>query len=93
MEHINVLEMEALYQSMRWRARSLRNYDARFLHLVDSQVVLGIVAKGRTTSRRLRRSLHRYNMLILAMHSQPLLGWVISAQNPADEPSRWFVQL
>jgi len=78
---------------MRWRARSLRNFDARFLHLVDSQVVLGIVAKGRTTSRRLRKSLHRYNMLILAMRSQPLLGWVISAHNPADEPSRWFVPL
>lgn len=90
-QHINVLEMEALYQSMRWRSRSLRNYDARFLHLTDSQVVLGIVAKGRTTSSRLKRSLHRYNMLILAMHSQPLLGWVISALNPADEPSRWFV--
>ena len=91
-QHINVLEMEALYQSMRWRSRSLQNYDARFLHLTDSQVVLGIVAKGRTTSSRLRQSLHRYNMLILAMHSQPLLGWVTSAQNPADEPSRWFVQ-
>lgn len=76
-QHINVLEMEALYGTLKWRAKSLQNYAARFLHLTDSQVVLGIVSKGRTNSKRLRRT----------------LGWVASEENPADEPSRWFVLL
>ncbi len=89
-QHINVLEMEALYRSLKWRSRSLQNYGARFLHLTDSQVVLGIVSKGRTNSQRLIRSLHRYNLLVLAMHSQPILGWVASEDNPADAPCRWF---
>lgn len=89
--HINKLELEALYQSLRWRSRALRNYDARFLHLTDSQVVLGVAAKGRTSSKLLFPTLHRYNMLVLAMHTYPILGWVASEDNPADEPSRWFV--
>ena len=92
-QHINALEMEALYGTLKWRAKSLQNYAARFLHLTDSQVVLGIVSKGRTNSKRLRRTLHRYNLLVLAMHAQPILGWVASEENPADEPSRWFVLL
>lgn len=89
-DHINVLEMEALYQTVRWRARSNRLFRKRFLHLVDSQVVLGVAAKGRTSSRKLRRSLHKYNMLVLALHTFPLLGWVLSHLNPSDVPSRWY---
>ena len=90
--HINKLELEALYQTLRWHSRSLRNFDARFLHLTDSQVVLGVAAKGRTSSKLLFPTLHRYNMLVLAIHAYPILGWVASEDNPADEPSRWFVQ-
>ena len=89
--HINVLEMEALLHSIRYRARSLRVIHKKFLHLVDSLVVLGVAAKGRTTSRMLAPSLHRYNMLILALHCYPILGWVQSHLNPSDEPSRWYV--
>lgn len=40
--HINVLEMEALLKTIQWRAKSLNLFDRRFLHLVDSQVVLGV---------------------------------------------------
>ena len=89
-DHINILEMEALYHAVRWRASGNRLFHRRFLHLVDSQVVLGVAAKGRTSSHKLRRSLHKYNMLVLALHTFPLLGWVLSHQNPSDEPSRWF---
>ncbi len=89
--HINVLEMEALLQSIRYRAKSLRVIHKKFLHLVDSLVVLGVASKGRTSSRMLAPSLHRYNMLILALHCYPVLGWVQSHLNPSDEPSRWYV--
>ena len=89
--HINVLEMEALLQTIRYRAKSLRVIHKKFLHLVDSLVVLGVAAKGRTTSRMLAPSLHRCNMLILALHCYPILAWVQSHLNPSDEPSRWYV--
>ena len=89
-DHINVLEMEALYHALRWRGKTLRLFHTRFVHLVDSQVVLGVAAKGRTSSKRLRKSLHKYNLLVLALHTYPLLGWVLSHLNPSDAPSRWF---
>ena len=91
--HINVLELEALYHTVKWRARSVRVVSRRFLHLVDSLVVLGVVAKGRTSSKRLWPCLHRLNCLLLALHSYPAIGWVMTHLNPADEPSRWHEQL
>lgn len=78
--HINVLEMEALYHTLRYRAKGL----------VDSQVVLGVTAKGRSSSKKLQRSLRKFNLLALALHCYPVLGWVLSALNPADAPSRWY---
>ena len=85
--HINVLELEAVYHAVKWRARSLRVVRKRFLHLVDSLVVLGVVSKGRTSSKRLFPCLHRLNILLLALHAFPVLGWVLTDLNPADEPS------
>ncbi len=90
-DHINVLEMEALYQSLRWKLRGERLFNKRFLHLVDSQVVLGVVAKGRSSSHKLNKVVKKINLLLLGCHSYMLLGWVRSELNPADEPSRWFV--
>ena len=88
--HINVLELEALLKTLQWRARSLNLFDKRFLHLVDSQVALGVAAKGRASSKRLSPTLHRYNLWVLACHCYPVIGWVATHQNPADEPSRWY---
>ena len=88
--HINILEMESLYHTLRYRAKSLKVLRTKFLHLVDSQVVLGVAAKGRSSSHQLLRSLHKFNLLVLALHCYPVLGWVLSALNPSDEPSRWF---
>ena len=91
-DHINVLEMEALYQSLRWKVRGGRVVNKRFLHLVDSQVVLGVVAKGRSSSHKLNRVVKKINLLLLGCHAYMLLGWVRTELNPADEPSRWFGQ-
>ena len=88
--HINVLELEALLKTVQWRAKSLNLFDKRFLHLVDSQVALGVAAKGRTSSKRLSPTLHRYNLWVLACHCYPVIGWVATHHNPADEPSRWY---
>ena len=87
-EHINLLEMRALIQTCEWRLRSLKRARARFLHLVDSQVVLAVSVKGRSSSRALNRLLGKYAALQLAGGLFPLLAWVESELNPADAPSR-----
>ncbi|CAE8720996.1 unnamed protein product [Polarella glacialis] len=51
-EHINVLELRAFLTSLRWRLRKKGGIAKRFFHLLDSQVNLGILAKGRTSSRK-----------------------------------------
>ncbi len=90
-DHINVLELEALYQSIRWRVSGGRSFSKRLLHLVDSQVVLGVAAKGRSSSKKLNKVVKKLNVLLLGAHVYLLLGWVRSELNPADAPSRWFV--
>jgi len=87
-EHINVLECRAIVLSLRWRFRQIAHVGTKHLHLVDSRVCLGIVAKGRTSSWRLRRVLGKVNALLIAGHSSVVLGFVRTHVNPADRPSR-----
>ena len=47
-EHINKLELRAFLSACRWRARKAANLQSRWLHLLDTQVCLGIVPRGRT---------------------------------------------
>ena len=61
----------------------------RCLHLIDSQVVLGAVAKGRSPSRRLNFVIKRINVIILAGDLEVFVAFVLSADNPADRPSRF----
>jgi len=87
-EHINVLECRAIVLSLRWRYRQIEHVGTKHLHLVDSRVCLGIVAKGRTSSWRLRRVLGKVNALVIAGHGSTVLGFVRTHINPADRPSR-----
>ena len=48
--HINELELRALFTLLRGLARSSGNIGMRFAVLVDSLIVLGIAAKGRSCS-------------------------------------------
>ena len=88
-EHINVLEARAAFTTMRWRAEQLRQLDVRCVHLVDSMVVLHCLTRGRSSSRKMRRTVMRIGSLLLATGIQPLWGYVSTHQNPADKPSRW----
>ena len=88
-EHINSLELRAVLTSMRWRIQHRGQVGYRFLHLTDSLVVLHSLSRGRSSSRKLRSSLSRINALLLCSSSQALWGYVHTAQNPADKPSRW----
>ena len=89
-EHINVLELKALVRTFEWRARATSFNSCRALHLTDSQVALATSVKGRSSSRSLNRLLRKFAALQVAAGLYPLLGWVESEDNPADEPSRRY---
>ena len=86
--HINELESQAILMELRARSRKVANFSTVYLHLVDSQVALGIFTKKRTSSRLLQRVIRRANALCLATHLYPVLVYVRSELNPADAP-RW----
>lgn len=88
-EHINALELRAVLTTLKWRIQHRGQVGHRFLHLVDSLVVLHSLARGRSSSRKLRPTLARINALLLCSSSQALWGYVHTDQNPADKPSRW----
>ena len=88
-EHINSLELRGVLTSLKWRLERQRHMGCRFLHLVDSLVVLHCLARGRSSSRKLRSTLTRINALLLCTSTQALWGYIHTDQNPADRPSRW----
>ena len=87
-EHINVLELRAVKTALSWRIRELKEQRTRFLHLVDSLVVLHALSRGRSSSRKLRRTLAKISALLLASGLQGTWGYIDTHQNPADKPSR-----
>ena len=86
-----MLELRAVYLVLRWRTRSVTRIKSRFLHLTDSQVSLGVLVKGRSSSLQLNRVISRCNALILASDLLPLFAFVQSEWNPADAISRIHV--
>ena len=89
-EHINVLELRAILHCLEWRARHSGFGDCRCLHLSDSQVALSVSVKGRSSSRKLNRVLQKLAALEVACGVFPVMAWVESHLNPADEPSRRY---
>ena len=85
--HINVLELVAVDMSLRWRLRSQAR-GGRSVHLVDSQVVLSILSKGRCRSPRLLPGLRRVGARLIGGNLLVTFAFVTSELNPADEPSR-----
>ena len=88
-EHINVLELRAILTAVRWRIEKRQNRALRFIHLTDSLVCLHSLSRGRSSSRKLRRTMCRINALLLVSGCQPFWGYIHTDENPADAPSRW----
>ena len=88
-EHINSLELRAIFTTLRWRVERQLHFGCRLIHLTDSLVCLHSLTRGRSSSRKLRRTMSRLNSLILAADLQPVWGYIHTEQNPADKPSRW----
>eukprot|EP00438_Fugacium_kawagutii_P036535 Skav217626 [mRNA] locus=scaffold2172:789307:792972:+ [translate_table: standard] len=88
-EHINALEMKAVVTSLRWRLEKQLHGNCRVIHLTDSLVCLHALSRGRSSSRKLRRSIARLSALSMAANVQAVWAYVHTEQNPADKPSRW----
>ena len=87
-EHINVLELRAALTAVKWRLEKCEQCNVKFIHLIDSQVVLHALSRGRSSSRKMRRTLLRLNSLLLATGCYGVWAYVHTSENPADRPSR-----
>lgn len=90
-EHINVLELRAVLLALHWLLSYPSSHFSRVYLLVDSTVSLFSLWKGRSSSPRLLLILRKINVLLLAGGISLLAGWLPSARNPADRPSRLVV--
>ena len=70
--------------------RCLRNLHKRALHLLDSHVALAVATKGRSSSNKLNQLLRSISSVLIAGNHYPLVGFIASADNPADAASRLF---
>ena len=91
-EHINALELRSVFTTLKWRVEQRGQGDIKCVHLVDSLVVLHSLTRGRSSSRRLRRTMMRINAYLLCSGLQPIWAYVDTKQNPADRPFRRFVK-
>ena len=86
--HINVLEAKSCLAALRWRCRKASFASCRYLHLIDSQVAIGVLTKHRSSSGRLKILVRQWSALCVARDVYPILCYVHSELNPADGPSR-----
>ena len=86
--HINELEISAYVNHLRHRGRSAQKFHTRWLHVLDSMVSRGCLAKGRSSSHRLNKQLRRATAQTLAQDSYPFPLWTISRWNFSDRASR-----
>ena len=87
-EHINALELRSDLVALRWRLRVAGNVGTRGLHLLDSQVGLGVLGRGRSSSRALAPVAEKTSALSVGGCFGQLSGYVHTLQNPADAGSR-----
>ncbi|CAE8717690.1 unnamed protein product, partial [Polarella glacialis] len=88
-QHINVLETVAVLDLLRKLGRESGIQNFRRMVLIDNQAALGVIAKGRSSSRAMMAPLRRISALLVAGNVRLVLGWVCTDWNPADGPSRW----
>jgi hypothetical protein len=91
-EHINALELRAFLSMLKWRTSQAEQHHSRILHLLDSQVALSALAKGRSSSLKLSVILRQCAALQLCADVVVFGAYVATQDNPADAPSRGFLE-
>ena len=87
--HINKLEGEMVVIGLHQRLCSgIR--EERLPWLLDSVVAVGMLAKGRSSSRELARVCEKVAGLCAMGEIRLILGWVQTGIMPADGPSRTY---
>ena len=87
-EHINVLEVRSDLLALRWRLRVAGNVGCHTLQLMDSQVSLGAIPKGRSPSAALAPVVEKIGALSIAGSTVQHVAYTTTNQNPADAGSR-----
>jgi hypothetical protein len=87
-EHINTLELRAALLAVHWALSFPSALRRRVFLLVDSTAAFFSLWKGRSSSPALLLVLRKISALLLAGGLSLLPGWLPSAVNPADAPSR-----
>ena len=85
-----MLEAKTVLLCLRHRVRSQASWKKRHMVMVDSQVSLGAITKGRSSRRGMNYVCRRIGALQLAFLVKPYLRWVPTKRNFADGPSRGF---
>jgi hypothetical protein len=88
MEHINALELRAALLALHHAFSYPSALSSRVYLLLDSTVAFFTLWKGRSSSPALLMILRKACALLLAGGMTLLPGWLPSALNPADAPSR-----
>eukprot|EP00435_Cladocopium_sp_Y103_P052810 s1149_g16.t1 len=57
--HINLLELRAALAALQWRGRRRKYHSLRTMILLDSQAVLAVLTKGRSSSKAINRILRK----------------------------------
>ena len=86
--HINLSELRALKGEVRALCKSVVNHRKRRIVLLDSRVVVGCTAKGRSSSFKLNGLLRTLMGYTVGARISLCLVWVNTLGNPADFPSR-----
>ena len=86
--HINVSELSAALRCEARRGRRIRSPNSRLLIGSDSQVVLGAMVKGRSSSSVLNQKLKQKLPELLAYNTYSYMQYVHTKDNVADDPTR-----
>jgi hypothetical protein len=87
-EHLNIQEMQALLEEVRHAAGLHAGIGIRKVILIDSRVVAGAWAKGRSSSKRLNACLRAALAWQVFARLKVVVAWIPTGVNPSDDPSR-----
>ena len=89
-DNITLLETIAAHLALLWRSRFRNRLRSRFLHLIDNQATIAVLAKHRSRSHRLNQVVRKSAAILLAAGVRRALGYTETDRNPADAGSRDF---